>query len=106
MNTPSREREKRYTSPVTVRLRSDIKERLDVLADREAAVLGIVLRRVIEAGLPEIEGLRPEKAGRGARLWWSGLDKQTRSRWGKRLGHINGPAFLDEAYRLAMEEED
>ena len=50
-----RQRERHYEAFVGVRVPEFVKDRLDALADRERAALGIIVRRVLEAGLPVIE---------------------------------------------------
>ena len=102
-----RRREPRYDAPVSGRIPAGIKARLEAVADRENRALGAVLRQVIEAGLPLVEGGEIESTGEAspeqARRWWDGLSRQERSKWGRRLRHIEGDAFRREAYRQAMD---
>jgi len=102
-----RRREIRYDTPISGRIPAALNARLDAIADRNEITLGAVLRQVIEAGLPVVE-TETSDAGIDAedvRFWWDGLSARERSKWGKRLRHIDGNAFKTEAYRLAMEEE-
>ncbi len=126
MDGSERLRERRYPAQVTARIPQELKARLEVLADREGQALGRVLRRVLEAGVGQIEDARDRagsaalaEAGKGiqpgevrgrsgpdARQWWSSLDRPSRSRWGRELAHLEGPEFLEEAYRRAQESAD
>ncbi len=119
MDGPERLRERRYPAQVTARIPQELKARLEVLKQ----ALGRVLRRALEAGVGQIEDARDRmgsaalaEAGAGvqsgecasaeARRWWSGLDRPSRSRWGRELAHLEGPDFLEEAYRRAQESAD
>ena len=101
-----RKRRSAYPTQITARVPESVKAALEDRADLLELDVAEVIRRAIEMGLPRV--LSDEGAPvvtDEVRLWWVGLSQRERSRWGKRLNHIDDrTAFREEAYRLAMEE--
>ena len=102
MKHPNRRRENRYSAQITARIADDLKTRLEALADQELVSLGIIVRRVIEAGLPVVEkgedGER-QSAMAEARDWWAGLDNGLRGSLQKRLAPLKGRELIAEAWK-------
>ena len=99
-----RQRERHYEAFVGVRVPESVKDRLDALADRERVALGIIVRRVLEAGLPVIE--RGEGGARNAmmaeaRTWWEGQTPDQRRAWHKRLPGLKGRDLIAGAWTQA-----
>jgi len=110
----TRKRRLAYPTQITARVSKVTKRALENRADLLELDVAEVIRRAIEAGLPHLEP--PESRTASSEdapvtadevgLWWDGLSQRERSRWGKRLNHIDDrTAFRGEAYRLAMEGE-
>ena len=88
---------------------ADVEDRLNALADREGVVLGIIVRRVLDAGLPLVEVPDDGKAGARAamaeaRIWWEGLPPEQRRAWQKRLPGLKGRKLIASAWAAASWE--
>lgn len=106
-----RERERRYAGFVGARVSADVEHRLNALADREGVVLGIIVRRVLDAGLPLIEAPDDGKAGTRAamaeaRTWWEDLPLDQRRAWQKRLPGLKGRKLIASAWAAASWERE
>ena len=99
----TRKRQAAYPVQITARVSKASKAALEKKGDQLDLDVAEVIRRAIEVGLPH---LRSDLDSQEVRLWWDSLSPQVRSRWGKRLRHIDDRvAFRETAYRLAMEKE-
>ena len=100
-----RQRENRYSAQITARIPDALKERLEALADQELLALGIIVRRVLEAGLPVIEkgedGSR-QSAMEAARQWWQSMDNAQRITWQKRVAPLKGREMIAAAWKQSQ----
>ena len=99
-STGKRARETRYPAHVAARVSASTAAGLEALADREGVALGIVVRRILDAGLRAVETAR-QSALDEARRWWEALDKHQRREWRQRLAPLNGRDLIGQAWRQA-----
>lgn len=99
-----RRREQRYPETISACVPSRLRARLDALADQEGVTLGIIVRRVLDAGIAQVErggdGVRQAEMAE-ARDWWATLTPEQRSAWQTRLPDLKGRELIAEAWRQA-----
>ena len=113
--TPRRRKRSGYPERLSLQVTPAMKRALEDMADRLELDVAEIGRRAIEAGLPglappiiAVEALVPDVqpepvSAEEVRVWWDGLTHRARTRWGKRLHHIDDvAAFRAEAYRQAQ----
>ncbi len=82
---------------------------MNALADRESVALGIIVRRVLAAGLPLVEVPDIDKAGARAamaqaRIWWEDLPPDQRRAWKARLPGLKRRKLIASAWTAASWE--
>ena len=107
----ARRRERRYAGFVGARVSAEVEDRLNALADRDGVVLGIIVRRVLDAGLPLVEAsddgkARARAAMAEARMWWEERTPDQRRAWQMRLPGLKGRELIASAWAAASWEQE